>query len=215
VPTVHFSSGNLTWNEVESAEHYEVLKNGNLFLKTKQTMVNVKEEGYADYQVIAVDKNSLRSFASEPNIVLGEGVEQVYEIEANAKKSALDYKGYSGAGFVEINKDTNVSILIPVDIREAGLYAIDLRYANGNGPVNTENKCAIRSAWVNGKFAGTFVFPQRGKGEWSNWGYSNSIKAKLSKGSNTISIKFESYNENMNGIVNQAMLDNLRIVRLQ
>jgi hypothetical protein len=92
---------------------------------------------------------------------------------------------------------------------------VDLRYSNGNGPVNTENKCAIRTLLVNGHFSGTFVMPQRGKGEWSNWGYSNAIKIILAKGVNTISVNFESFNENMNGIVNQAMLDHLRIIRLQ
>ena len=63
--------------------------------------------------------------------------------------------------------------------------------------------------------AGTFVLPQRGKGEWSNWGYSNALKSRLVKGLNIITIRFESYNENMNGLVNQAMLDNMRLIRLQ
>ena len=167
-----------------------------------------------EYQVIAVDKQGLESFASEPAILMGTGDEQVFELEHAAPKSTRNYKGYTGEGFVEINRDTNSSISIRVNVKEAGLYALDLRYSNGNGPVNTENKCAIRTVFVNGKMAGTFVLPQRGKGEWSNWGYSNAVKSKLVKGLNTITVRFESYNENMNGPVNQAMLDNMRVIRL-
>ena len=150
------------------------------------TDVLVKAEGYAEYQVIAVSKTGLASFASEPKIVLGPGVEHVYEIEGSAKKAAFDYKGFTGEGFVEISSDVNTSIVIQVNVKETGLYAIDLRYSNGNGPVNTENKCAIRTLLVNGKISGTFVMPQRGKEEWSNWGYSNAIKVKLAKGLSTI-----------------------------
>jgi len=214
-PSVHFSSGNLSWDRVEGADYYNILKNGRLFLKTMRTTVPLKTEGYAEYQVIAVNKNGFASFGSEPNIVLGPGVEQVYEIESSAKKALFDYKGFTGDGFVEVSTDANTSIVIQVNVKETGLYAVDLRYSNGNGPVNTENKCAIRTLLVNGQFSGTFVMPQRGKEEWSNWGYSNGIKVRLAKGLNTITVKFEDFNENMNGIINQAMLDHLRIIRLQ
>jgi hypothetical protein len=115
---------------------------------------------------------------------------------------------------VETGKNIHTNINIPVTVKETGLYAVDLRYANGNGPVNTENKCAIRTLDVNGKFAGTFVLPQRGREEWSNWGFSNPVKVRLTKGINTLSIRFAEYNENMNGEINQAMLDYLRVIRL-
>ena len=54
------------------------------------------------------------------------------------------YKGYTGAGFVAISKTRNTALTIPVTVPEAGLYAVDFRCANGNGPVNTNNRCAIR-----------------------------------------------------------------------
>jgi hypothetical protein len=80
--------------------------------------------------------------------------------------------------------------------------------------VNTENKCAIRTLELNGKFAGTIVLPQRGRQEWSNWGYSNAVKLKLVKGTHTLTIRLAGYNDNMNGETNQAMVDNLRVIRL-
>ncbi len=214
-PSVSYTPDNLSWQPVENAKYYDVLKNGVSVKKTSQTNIQpVSADGYAAYQVIAVDKNGLTSFASEPYVITGPGVEKIYEIEKYATKSNLGYKGFTGDGFIEISKDINLSITMPVTVNETGLYAIDLRYSNGNGPVNTENKCAIRTLTVNGKFAGTLVMPQRGRDEWSNWGYSNDVKVKLVKGLNNLSIVFKDYNENMNEVVNQAMVDNLRVIRL-
>ena len=214
-PSLNFSSGKLNWQPVENAKYYNVLKNGRTLIRTSQTNFQARADGYASYQVIAVDKNGLASFASEPYMIMGPGVEQVYEIEDWAAKADFNYKGFTGKGFVEISREINASITMPVNVNETGVYAIDLRYANGNGPVNTENKCSIRTLRVNGNFAGTLVMPQRGREEWSNWGYSNAVKVKLVKGLNKITILYEDYNENMNEVINQAMLDNMRVIRLK
>ena len=127
----------------------------------------------------------------------------------------LPYKGFTGKGFVEISKLENTKLSIPVTIAEDGTYAIDFRYANGNGPTNTENKCAIRTLKIDNKKSGTFVFPQRGVDEWSNWGFSNPVQVYLKKGKHIILLSFEHNDENMNVDVNQAMLDYLRIKKLK
>ena len=95
------------------------------------------------------------------------------------------------------------------------MYAVSFRYANGNGPVNTENKCAIRTLKVDNKFQGTIILPQRGTNEWPNWGNTNSVQVKLSKGNHLISLVLEPYNENMNGDVNQALIDVLSVYKLK
>jgi len=99
-------------------------------------------------------------------------------------------------------------------VQRDGLYSIDLRYANGNGPTNTDNKCAIRTLYVDNKEAGTVVFPQRGKNEWSNWGYSNKVNVYLTKGTHLLDLDFKDFDDNMNGRINQAMIDCLRLVKL-
>lgn len=101
-----------------------------------------------------------------------------------------------------------------VTVPETGVYAIDFRYANGAGPINTSNKCAIRTLKSDNAFAGTIVLPQRGTDEWSDWGFTNSVQVKLENGTHTISLSFEPANENMNGEVNKAMLDYMRITKL-
>jgi len=113
---------------------------------------------------------------------------------------------------VEISKTETRKIDFSINRNEDGNYILDVRYANGNGPINTENKCAFRTITIDDKSPATLVFPQRGKDEWSNWGWSNSTKLSLTKGLHHFSISFESWNENMNGEINQAMLDCVRLI---
>jgi hypothetical protein len=108
-----------------------------------------------------------------------------------------------------LSRNENQSVTVPVEIAEKGVYAVMLRYANGNGPVNTENKCAIRTLAFDGKFKGTVVFPQRGKEEWSNWGYSNAVIIETDKGKHSLQLDFRPANENMNGEINEAAIDSM------
>jgi hypothetical protein len=165
--------------------------------------------------VIAVDTNHVSSFASEPVVVVSKEFVQTFEIEKFAPKSSNPYKNYQGEGFVEISKTVNRTITIPIEIFSSGTYAINFRYANGNGPINTENKCAIRTLNIDGNFSGTIVLPQRGTNEWSNWGFTNAVQTNMTKGKHQISITFEPSNENMNGEINQAMLDAVQISRIK
>jgi hypothetical protein len=214
-PLVHFSDGKLAWDKVEEAAPCIVIKNGKKLSAVADNSFALPVTGYAEYQVIAVDKNGVQSFASEPVAVADGKLITSYEIENNNPKSDLNYQGFTGTGFTEINTAVNKRIDIIIKVAEPGLYAIDFKYANGNGPTNTENKCAIRTLSLDGKVAGTSVFPQRGKNEWSNWGYSNSMQVQLNKGDHTVTLSLEEYNDNMNGDINQAMLDNMRVIKLK
>lgn len=186
VPVISYSNGELSWLPVE---------------------------GTKSYQVMAMDSKNISSFASEPVVVSGSNLVQTYEIEEFATKSTNTYKNIQGEGFVEISKTQNRTITLPVEVNNSGTYAINFRY--GNGSVNTENKCAIRTLTVDGNFSGTIVLPQRGTNEWSNWGYTNAVHVKLLKGKHQIKLTFEPSNENMNREINQAMLDAIYICRIQ
>ncbi|QNK61875.1 glycogen debranching protein [Pedobacter sp. PAMC26386] len=212
-PLLKKESTLISWEKVEGAENYEVIRNGQEIVKSKELSYNAKQSG--EYQVIALDKNGVQSFASEPVLITEAKEIQTIAMETAAPKSALPYQGYTGDGFIEVSKTKNKNITVKVNVAEAGTYAIDFRYANGNGPTNTENKCAIRTFKVDGLFAGTFVFPQRGKEEWSDWGFSNVNSIKLTKGEHEFNLSFEDWNENMNGEINQAMLDYLRVISVK
>jgi hypothetical protein len=90
-----------------------------------------------------------------------------------------------------------------------------VRYANGSGPVNTDNKAAIRTLRVNGDRIGPIVMPQRGPDLWDDWGYSNPQRVALAAGTHTVTLVFTDSNRNMNGTVNAANLDHVRLTRLE
>ncbi len=213
-PEVTLKDNKLSWQPIAKAVDYQVLKNGKLLQQVKTNNFAIQPDVYAEYQVAAVDLKGVSSFNSEPIANIPNSMLDVTEAETVANKSDLNYAGFSGTGFVEISKTTNTKISFTCNVKDNGFYAIDFRYANGNGPINTENKCAIRTLTIDNNFGGTTVFPQRGKGEWSDWGFSNTIKAKLTKGEHTITLEFKDTNNNMNGDINQAMIDYLRLIRI-
>jgi hypothetical protein len=212
-PTVTCTGNRLQWNTVAGASSYSILKDGKFLATTGSNSYMVVGKVNAEYQVIALDKKAVASFASEPVMIIVNSL--VVEMEDHLPKASQGYPGFSGKGFVETSKTINPSLTIPVTILQPGIYAIDFTYANGNGPTNTENKCAIRSLKVNGKPAGTIILPQRGTNEWSNWGLTNAVPVFLDKGVQQITLSLEDHNDNMNGEINQAMLDNVRLIKIK
>ena len=209
-PALAYEKGKLSWSKINGAVLYEILKNGLRIAQISENIFPIRRENFAEYQVIAIDRNHTGGFASEPVINCSE----VTEKALNPNQIVSEDSTNQESDCIEICKYKNQKITIPVKIKKDGVYAVNFRYSNGNGPVNTENKCAIRSLHVDNKFTGTVVFPQRGKNEWSNKGYSNFIKMKLTEGNHTLTLAFESQNENMNGSINQAHIDLLKIYKL-
>jgi hypothetical protein len=214
MPTVNYNNGTLSWNDTSKNISYKILQNGKVLKETSDTSLKIDTNKYGDYQIIAIDKNKTESFASEPLQIYPSANKQIIQIEDFVSKSDKPYQGFTGKGFIEISKTINRKIDFTINVKEDGNYILDVRYANGNGPINTENKCAFRTITIDNKTTGTLVFPQRGKDEWSNWGWSNSIKVALAKGLHHVTISFEAWNENMNGEINQAMLDCMRLIKL-
>ena len=216
-PTVKYEGSNISWEPVKGAVKYKVLQNGKMISETTKTYFSlpIPMKMFAEYSVLALDGNNVESFASEPQAVSNGISYQLIEIEDIAGKANYPYKGFLDNGFAEISTTVNKIINIPFAIKKQGVYTIFFRYANGNGPVNTENKCAIRTLKVDGIEKGVIVFPQRGKEEWSNWGYSNIIKVQLNEGIHKLTLSYESFNENMNGVINQAMLDEVYISSIE
>jgi len=210
-PQVNTNGNRLEWQLVGggTAKYYLVYRNGVLVEKTTATQYEVPPANYANYQVSAVDDPGYESFTSEP-IIFANTVLQ-FELENYAPLAKLAYTNFSGKGFVEVSTTGNRAIEMKITVPKAGNYRLDLRYSNGSGPWNTDNKCAIRSLSVNGAYQGVLVLPQRGQDEWSDWGFSNSRQVALMAGENTVKISLEDWNNNMNVDVNTAMLDYLRV----
>ncbi|MEM9919905.1 MAG: glycogen debranching protein [Bacteroidota bacterium] len=212
LPTVLASKeGNLLkWQPIKEAQEYTIYKNGKFLQKTKTPQLEVPAEKYASYTISALDKNGYEGFMSEP-IIFAENT-KIIQFEQFAPPSKLPYTNFSGDGFVEISTTKNNTLEFNVEVEKAADYLIDIHYSNGSGRWNTNNKCAIRSLSVNGQYEGVLVFPQRGKDEWSEWGFSNSLSVPLKSGSNKLKLHFEDWNNNMDVDVNTAMLDYLRVI---
>jgi glycogen debranching enzyme len=213
-PTLKISENQLSWDSIKDADHYEIIQNGKILTLTKNAHFLIDTNKFSEYQVVAVDDKNIPSFASEPLYAGNDKGIQIFQMEDYAPIStSIKSANFHGSGYIEISKNQNTNIILSVEVKQSGTYLIQFRYANGNGPINTDNKCALRNLNVNGKFVGAMVFPQRGKDEWSNWGYTNIIQVILQKGKNEIALSFEKNNENMNGEINQALLDEMLMTK--
>lgn len=200
----------LQWNPIEYINHYIVLRDGKEIATTRQTSWPATVEG--EYQVIGVADDGTQSFASQPVSNRPRYVANPAKEATSLTSREVSYQpatpitGYHGEGFAELDHITPPAAFT-LRVPAAGRYAITFRYANGNGPVNTENKCAVRTLVVNGYPAGTVVMPQRGVANWDDWGLTNTVIVNLNKGLNKINLSFERHDENMNLNTNHAIVD--------
>ena len=212
-PQVSLRSGRLAWRAVPGAVSYVVHRNGVRHSTTTATQTRVESEGgLAEYQVLAVDARGVESFLSEPIRVVPPDAVVVVQPSGGAVDTT--HAGADGDGYVELTVDKNTSLEFTVDVPVAGTYAIDARYANGSGPVNSGDKAAIRSLRVDAARVGSLVMPHRGVDLWTDWGYSSTLVVPLSAGVHTLTLVYTPLDRNMNGAVNTALVDHLRLTRL-
>lgn len=213
-PSANRDGASVTWNKVGGQPTYKVIANGEVASTQRDTVYAFKKGVFYEVQVIAIDEQGNESFASEPVMITPDRKVLIFEAEKSANQIETRHQGFSGEGYVVTNLNDYKSVHFKLAIPEGGTYAIDFRYANGNGPVNTENKCAIRSLLIDGKKISTVVLPQRGKEEWSDWGYTNSVITVLPYGEHEITLAYDQFNANMNGEINEAVIDYVRLVRI-
>ena len=208
----------LEWNPIEYIAKYIVLKDGEPVAETRETSYAAVTPG--EWQVIGVSGSGVQSFASEPRSNRPTVIVEFPGETVGMKSAEVSYlpeaaiAGFTGAGFVETDR-SSAPAEVTVDIPEEGVYSFSLRYANGNGPVNTENKAAVRTLTLDGNKAGTIVMPHRGRGNWNDWGMSNQIVLPLEKGRHTLGVRYLPEDENMNISTNHALLDHLRVERVK
>jgi hypothetical protein len=214
-PVVSVAGSELHWSPVGGAVAYSIYRNGKKIATTTHNHYRLSvKTGYSEYQVMAVAGNGLESFLSEPVSVTGGVPIVIVQAEQGADSVRNKFSGYTGAGYIRLDLEHHDSPEYKVDIKTGGLYAIDVRYANGEGPINTDNKCAIRTLNVDHHAVGPVVLPQRGAGDWTSWGYSNVIHVSLSSGVHLLSISFDKHDNNMNRKTNTALVDAIRLTMI-
>jgi hypothetical protein len=212
-PLVALRGGRLVWRPVTRAVSYAIYQNGRRSSMTTSAQARVEQGGgLAEYQVMAIDASGTGSFLSEPIRVVAPDAVIVVEpagIAGDTTQATTD-----GDGSVELTLDANTELQFLVEVPVAGVYAIDARYANGSGPINSGDKAAIRSLRVDGARVGSLVMPHRGVDRWTDWGYSSVLTTWLTAGSHTLTLAYTPIDRNMNGAVNSARLEHLRLTRL-
>lgn len=210
-PELKLEGNTLKWNPVKDAISFKIYRNGKFFTETQQLFYELKKNETGEYQISTLANFMNESFLSNPVLYIPEKEIITIEAEQFGKPSEQKSNGFSGNGFVEFSLKDTKPYQFEVKAPKTGDYVIEFRYANGSGPINTDNKCGIRSLYCAGNYVGVAVFPQRGTDEWSNWGISNPLKIKLNKGMNKLEIRFDEWNKNMNGDVNRFYLDQIRV----
>lgn len=212
-PVLSVDNNTLTWSAVSNATEYRLYMNGKLEITTPERSAAITHsEKPGLYQVMAVDNNGVQSFLSNPVAMAAKERTLLVEAENHNLQGENNTDGFSGRGFVRFTLATTRELKVRVNT-EAGRYALHMRYSNGTGPVNTDNNCAIRSLYVNGSFACSLVFPQRGRDEWSDWGLTSVEWVDLRSGENILTIRYEDFNKNMDGEINEFLLDYISLER--
>lgn len=215
---VHIANDLLSWNNDIKIKNYLIYSNGSNIGKIKNNTKDTIEtfelsHNYdGELQIIAFDKLKGYSFPSEPFRYYQ--TEYIFEFEDFTNHCDTIYKGYQGKGYYKLT-DNNPDITFELNIKDAGKYYIDFRYANGNGPINTDNKCCIRSLYINDNEEGCIIMPQRGTGEWTNWGWTNSIPYTFNEGQYLISVTTQPHTFNMNITINNALIDQIRLTKIE
>ena len=195
MPVATLADGRLSWNPVDGAVIYDVYAGGQLVAGATSTEIIIEEGWSGDLQVVAVAADGTPSFPSEP-VSLCEKI----QVKLPAEIMLTKKKG----------TEFSTTINIPSD----GKWALTWNYANGTGPVNTDNNCGIRMLYVDGQKVGINIFPHRGTGEWNNWGWAIPEKLDLKAGNHTFTLRMESDADNMDLEINDFKLRGYNLMKL-
>ena len=193
MPVVTMADGRLSWAPVEGAVYYNVYAGGELVGLASTTEIIIEDEWKGDIQVVAVAQDGTPSFPSKP-ININEKISVKLPETMLTKKNGTEF---------------NVIVNVP----EAGHWFLTWNYANGTGPVNTDNNCGIRMLYVDGVKTGINIFPHRGTNEWDNWGWTIPEKLELSKGNHVFTLRMESDADNMDYHINDFKIRGLRLIK--
>ena len=193
-PEVIMDSDRIFWDYIDNAAYYDVFAGGKHVARIDEPEVQF-EDWYGDLQVIAVAADGTVSHPSNP-FNIGESIYESFPERYLTRKEGNE-------------------CILTVSVPYSGEWALSWHYANGTGPVNRDNNCGVRMLYVDGNKVGINVFPQRGRNQWDDWGWTSPQKIKLSKGEHTFALIYESDVDNMDLYVNDFKVNKFRLTRLK
>lgn len=201
-PSLNFSGGALSWEPVENATKYQLYKGGRPDTVTSSTAFTpTAGTELTQYQVAAVSETGVSSFLSVPVAVSGRPL--VFPASTKGSDS-----------FVTIEQTGKTGLSIAGSVPKPGDYSLSFRYANGSGPINTSNMCAVRTLFVDDKEIGPVVMPQRGSDMWDDWGMSDAQVVRLSAGTHRFELRLLRQDLNMNGEISRALVSSISLMPL-
>lgn len=118
-----------------------------------------------------------------------------------------------GTYIKDFGKEEGDYIEFTVNVKKTGDYALDFRFKNGHGPVNTGEKCALLAFSADGKLIRRLALPQQGS--WSSWSFTAPTLIHLEKGSHKIRLFADQWCRTQHDALNPVHLDLLRMARIR
>jgi hypothetical protein len=203
-PEVRIEQNKLVWTAVPGASIYQVYRDGKPLQLVKNAGFSIgrsSAKNTPEYQVEAIAENGTASFVSAP----------IVDASPETLISAWFDKDHH---HVELTRETPVEIQTTITVAEDGVYELQIHYANGSGPITTDNQCGLRSLYIDQQFSGVIVMPQRGSGQWDDWALSNRIQHLFKTGKHTIELRMEKKDNNMNFIHNRVQVDEVEVRKI-
>lgn len=163
-----------------------LLRNGRDIDTLKLSPVVIPDSLGGFFSLQSLDSSQIRSLPTEP-VYRGPAANLIL-------KNDVPY-------FVELGKE-NDYLKLSFESDLPGSYLIRFRYANGSGPISTDNKCGLAKLSVSDWWLEQMIaFPQTGS--WDHWHMTGWYPIELSKGTNTLRLEQGTLPvTNMDGAVN-------------
>lgn len=214
-PSVELENNRLCW-EMLPGLTYRLYGSGTHKPVTSPYSMTAETPGF--YSLVAVNDKGFESELSRP--VLYASTVDIYEAEeaAFSGQTANTRTGFSGKGYITDLAKRPSDVCFTIRIPEKGNYLLSVTGANGEGPDGVY--CAVRSVFVDGKDAGTFLL--EASGNWEKWTESNHLLLKdLPAGEHTVQLLFNpekrGFDNNMSHNrenKNDCLIDFLKVVKL-
>lgn len=188
--------GSLTWEE-NPAYTYK-LWTGKEYVEVSGGSYLPSRDSYGAYSLVAIDQNGISSEMSKPILISPDNTRQVYEAEDGEyqpENFEAMASGFTGTGYVVDFLDKKTDLKLTVEVPETGRYQMGMIY-NNYGDATSGQDGGIRSVYVDGKDAGTLVFPI----VKFDFQQSTHLFLDLEKGVHTIEIRYNAqdwYDTNM------------------
>jgi hypothetical protein len=211
-----FEGNSVVWNVLNQVDIYHLYKNGERIITTQRPRELIAPGPYDYYQLQVTNDAGLSSYLSKPLIQIADYRKNVVEAESmtNATSPRNKEFGYSGDGYIQLEKVANANLSTNIQVAEKSTFHVRFRYANGNETTATKSASTFRNLYINGLKYDTVVFPQLGENDWDNWGYSNTILLTLPQGLAEISLR---YNDNGTSEDHYSVvhLDYVEVIKIQ